>query len=268
MTEEAPEKESVAAPQEEVPETENPPPAEEAEEKAPPPIFLSISPDAKPIEMESLCMQCMENGMTTMLLTRIPFFREIMISRFECPHCGYSDRRVDFAGTYPPKGVHYELTVSSPEDLCRRTVKSRHGVVKIPELDFEIPGETQGDSISTVEGVLDQAVRGLLTAPQTPEMQRFLEDLKQCAKGLVQFTFTMDDPSGNSFIENPLAPKPDPSMKVSFYKRTKEQTEAIGLMASPPGPNIELDADSEEHINSVFAEDSRVMTVPTPCPVC
>ena len=42
------------------------------------PIFLDISPNTLPTEMESLCMNCMEEGKTTMLLTKIPFFREVI----------------------------------------------------------------------------------------------------------------------------------------------------------------------------------------------
>ena len=128
--------------------------------------------------------------------------------------------------------------------------------------------QTQGDSISTVEGVIDQAIKGLKTVEANPKLTEFIELLTQCQKGLVQFTFVMDDPSGNSFIENPIAPKPDPSLKVDFYKRSKEQMEAIGLVPDPTSPNITLDTESEEHINSVFAEDTSVMTFPTACPVC
>ena len=128
-----------------------------SEDKNPPPIFLDISPNAKPVQMESLCMNCMKNGTTTLLLTKIPFFREVMISRFECPHCHFQNNSIQFAGEYPAKGVHYELHVTSPEDLNRRIVKSCHSIIKVPEIDLEIPGPTQGDSISTIEGVLEQA---------------------------------------------------------------------------------------------------------------
>lgn len=42
------------------------------------------------------------------------------------------------------------------------------------------------------------------------------------------FEFTLDDPSGNSFIENPYAPQSDPGIKVEYYERTKEMTESMG----------------------------------------
>ncbi|KAH0794698.1 zinc finger protein [Histomonas meleagridis] len=217
--------------------------------------------------MESLCMNCMKNGTSTLLLTKIPFFREVMISRFECPHCNFQNNSVQFAGEYPAKGVHYELHVKSPEDLNRRIVKSCHGVIKVPAIDLEIPGPTQGDSISTIEGVLEQTYEGLKTSEQTPALVEFLDNLQQCVKGLVQFDLILDDPSGNSFIENPLAPQKDPNLSVRFYKRTPEQAEAIGLMTKPQTDNFELD--DGERIDSVFAQgDNEVMSFDTECPVC
>jgi zinc finger protein len=237
------------------------------DEESPPPLFLDISPNSLPHELESLCMNCHENGMTTLLLTKIPFFREVMISRFECPHCGYSDRGVQFAGEFPAKGVRYHLHVVSPQDLNRRVIKSGFGVVQVPAINLEIPGPTQADSISTVEGVLEQAYNGLRAAPQSAQLGEFLDNLFQCMKGLVQFDFILDDPSGNSFIENPHGPKADPGLSVTFYKRSPEQTEAIGLVPTPPTRGFELD--SGERIESAFSEaDSQVRTFPTDCPVC
>lgn len=42
--------------------------------------------------------------------------------------------------------------------------------------------------------------------------------------------FQVDDPSGNSFVENPQAPKEDPQLKRTQYKRTKEQNAALGIL--------------------------------------
>lgn len=62
------------------------------------------------------------------------------------------------------------------------------------------------------------------------KLQQFiqkLDDLKNFKLG--QFEIILDDPSGDSFIENPLEPKKDPNMTVAFYKRTKEQNEMVGI---------------------------------------
>lgn len=231
-----------------------------------PPLFLDIGPNTKPVEMESLCMNCMKTGKTIILLTKIPFFREVMISRFECPHCYYTNNSIQFAGEFPAKGVHFELHVKSPEDMNRRIVKSCNCVIRVPAINLEIPGPTQGDSISTIEGILEQTYIGLMTAEQTPQLVEFLDNLQQCAKGLVQFDFIIDDPSGNSFIENPIAPKKDPNLDVTFYDRTPEQSEAIGLVAKPQPDDFTVD--DSEHIDSVFGKNAEVATFPTVCPVC
>ena len=45
----------------------------------------------------------------------------------------------------------------------------------------------------------------------------------------MEFTIVVDDPAGNSYIENPNAPLEDPLLKITHYKRTDEQNFAIGL---------------------------------------
>ena len=42
----------------------------------------------------------------------------------------------------------------------------------------------------------------------------------------------IDDPSGNSFIENPLAPDNDPLLSVDHYQRTFEQDKQLGVLDS------------------------------------
>lgn len=39
----------------------------------------------------------------------------------------------------------------------------------------------------------------------------------------------LDDPSGNGFIENYLAPDTDPQLKIKLYQRTPEQDAALGI---------------------------------------
>ena len=54
-------------------------------------------------EVESLCMNCHKNGVTRMLLTRIPYFREVIIMSFECPHCGFKNSEIQ------PRNIEYFL---------------------------------------------------------------------------------------------------------------------------------------------------------------
>ena len=45
--------------------------------------------------------------------------------------------------------------------MNRSIVKSEYATIRIPELDFEIPPQTQKGSINTVEGFLQKSVEGL-----------------------------------------------------------------------------------------------------------
>ncbi|KAM9919678.1 hypothetical protein OXX80_012635, partial [Metschnikowia pulcherrima] len=71
-------------------------------------------------EVESLCMNCHENGTTRMLLTKIPFFREIIIMSFECPHCGLKNSEIQPAAQIAEKGSRYIFKIENKEDFNRQ----------------------------------------------------------------------------------------------------------------------------------------------------
>ncbi|KAF4398938.1 hypothetical protein G4B88_023532 [Cannabis sativa] len=108
--------------------------------------------DAPLYQLDSLCMRCHENGTTKFLFTVIPHFRKILLSAFECTHCGERNNEVQFAGEIQPKGCNCRLEVPAgdPKMLDRQVVKSESATIKIPELEFEIPPEAQRGSLSTV----------------------------------------------------------------------------------------------------------------------
>ena len=64
--------------------------------------------------IESYCVSCEENGKTNVLMTRIPFFREVIVMSFLCQHCGFRSSEVQAAGTQP-KGCKFELVVATPK---------------------------------------------------------------------------------------------------------------------------------------------------------
>lgn len=57
--------------------------------------------------------------MTRLLLTKIPFFREIIVSSFSCEHCGWNNTEIQSAGRIQDQGVRYSLNVRAPEDMNR-----------------------------------------------------------------------------------------------------------------------------------------------------
>ncbi|RVX02733.1 Zinc finger protein ZPR1-like [Vitis vinifera] len=137
---------------------------------------------------------------------------------------------------------------------------------KIPELDFEIPPEAQRGSLSTVEGILTKAVDDLQALQeerkkvdsQTAEaIDQFLLKLKACATGDSSFTFNLDDPAGNSFIENPFAPSPDPSLTIKFYKRSPEQQASLGYLVDSSQLGESCDEESIKEVKNTSDQMKR-----------
>uniref|UniRef100_A0A3Q3RJI6 ZPR1 zinc finger n=1 Tax=Mastacembelus armatus TaxID=205130 RepID=A0A3Q3RJI6_9TELE len=90
-------------------------------------VFKDISADDEewqPTEIESLCMNCYQNGTTRLLLTRIPFFKEIIVSSFNCANCAWSNTEIQSAGRIQEQGVCYTLrNVYAPEPDPEMTVE-------------------------------------------------------------------------------------------------------------------------------------------------
>lgn len=154
------------------------------------------------------------------------------MSSFQCENCGYKNTEVQFGGQIADFGVHYELKVISPVHMNRTVVKSEHASIRIPELDLEIPAETQKGSINTLEGFLNKTVEGLQEMQEdrrkydpatAAKIDDFIQRIQEFIEGRrFPFTFILDDPSGNSFIQNPQAPNRDVYMKAEFYPRTHQ----------------------------------------------
>lgn len=98
-------------------------------------------------QIESLCMSCGENassltnyftntivlknynfsslmlipflhlvqGVTRLLLTKIPLFREVILMSFSCPHCHYANSEIQPGGPIQELGVKYSLQTSQKE---------------------------------------------------------------------------------------------------------------------------------------------------------
>uniref|UniRef100_A0A4X2M2M1 Zinc finger protein ZPR1 n=1 Tax=Vombatus ursinus TaxID=29139 RepID=A0A4X2M2M1_VOMUR len=165
-------------------------------------LFHPISAEdeeQQPTEIESLCMNCYGNGMTRLLLTKIPFFKEIIVSSFSCEHCGWSNTEIQSAGRIQEQGVRYALSVRVPEDMNREVVKTDCATARIPELDFEIPAFSQKGALTTVEGLISRAISGLEQdqparrakgETMAGKIDEFIAKLKQLKRVDSPFTFT------------------------------------------------------------------------------
>ncbi|NXC65151.1 ZPR1 protein, partial [Aleadryas rufinucha] len=204
-------------------------------------------------------------GVTRLLLTRIPFFKEIIISSFSCDSCSWSNTEIQSAGRIQEQGVRYTLAITSRQDMNREVVKTDCASARIPELDFEIPAFSQKGVLTTIEGIIDRAVAGLeqdqparraTDKEVARKIDEFIGKLRQLKEVNSPFTFILDDPSGNSFVENPHAPQRDEALVVTHYRRNPQQSAMLGLEVDSKPPDA--------------AEDLRdeVLQFNTNCPEC
>ncbi|KAF2869982.1 ZPR1 zinc-finger domain-containing protein [Massariosphaeria phaeospora] len=239
--------------------------------------------------IESLCVNCEQEGTTRLLLTKIPFFREIVIMSFECPHCHFKNSEVQPAGEIQQRGVKYTFKVDGSVDLSRQIIKSDTATFRIEDIDLEIPpGRGQ---LTNVEGILSMIAQDLEQKQNErkevmPELyekiQGIIETIKQMANGTkLPFTIAMDDPAGNSSIEPSTD---DASGKYSrrHYPRTTEQNNTLGL-----GDNAEeapvTDIRPEYHATQMYPQmpeqsmvnnvdedivENQVYSFPATCPGC
>ena len=65
-----------------------------------------------------------------------------------------------------------------------------------------------------------------------PEISAKIDDMKiltEYKEGKKPFTLILEDVSGNSHVENPHAPDPDPHISVEHFQRTKEQNISLEI---------------------------------------
>jgi zinc finger protein len=199
---------------------------------------------------------------------------------FCCPHCGYQNNEIQ-SQAVQEQGVIYTLHVKHSKELNRQIVKGEGCTIKIPELEFEIPAITSKGSINTLEGFLMQAVEGLaelqpVRRVQDPDVaekiDQFTQKLEKYAKGdVLPFTVIIEDPSGNSFVENPSAPDKDLYLDVARYFRTLDQNHALGFYPEYDPATGELKeikpATETSHDSSSFLQEETLI-IPEKCEAC
>lgn len=222
-------------------------------------------------QIESLCMNCGKNGVTRLLLTAIPYFREIILMSFHCDHCGFQNNEIQAANQVQPKGTRYELRLFDMADFERQVVKSDTATVKFIELDVEVPpGRGQ---LTNIEGLLTTVIDDLESnqdarREQQPEIAAKVQDIIDKGRAMLAgqtfpFRVAIDDPAGNSFIA------PDPRDGVGKwekreYFRTAEQNEMLGLADTRTATGgMTTGFDDDEN-----AVTEQVYQFPSHCPGC
>ena len=234
-------------------------------------------------EIESLCMECHKQGITRLLPTYIPYFREVIVMSFSCPHCGNRNSEVQMAGEIQPKGCIYTVHVTTKQDMNRQIVKSEFCSVTVPELQLQIPARR--GQITTIEGILQDTVRDLemgqpVRKHMQPDVYEKIEALCERIRGLLgeeadvshpvqPFKVMLDDPSGNSFVEYTGSIESsggaDAKWSKRDYPRTKEQNVALGLMgdaAAENGGGFSKDEGETEF------ENEEIYSFPGTCSSC
>ena len=103
-------------------------------------------------EIESLCMNCHATGRTRLLLTRIPYYKEVILSSFECDTCHFKNNDIQPAQRVEKYGVLLNVHIINSTDLNRQFVKSAYGTIRIKELDFEQASRSENGVLTTIEG--------------------------------------------------------------------------------------------------------------------
>ncbi|KAG9397117.1 ZPR1 zinc-finger domain [Carpediemonas membranifera] len=235
-------------------------------------------------EVESMCPSCHKNGLTRMLMVKVPYFKEVIVVSFDCPHCNEHNTSVQPAATIAATGSNFLLKVTCKQDLQRRIVKSDAALFQILEVEFEIPANVQPGQFTTLEGIIMQAITNLemlqpdrkTHAPEQYEaINAFLEKMRGLLTDEPNFTVILDDPTGNSFIENPHAPSKDPNLTHTPYARSDDQNLALGLnlaqeRAMAPGNKAAaiMNNDAAENLAEKFTTAGDIMELPSICPSC
>ncbi|PVU95282.1 hypothetical protein BB561_001931 [Smittium simulii] len=216
-------------------------------------LFADINEEAPVTIVESLCMNCHKNGTTRLMLTRVPHFSDIILSSFECPHCGFKDNQVQSAAAAAELGQEWGLSASDPKDMSRQIVMAAHATVKFPQIELELPPSAK-TRLTTLEGLLS----GIIEDLQQDQPQRFeqnknsfniigniIQKLVGFSNCELPFSLIIDDPSGNSYIESLTPPNLDEKLSKKFYKRTKQHDILLGFAAPEEEPQDEAQQEPE-----------------------
>lgn len=156
-----------------------------------------------------------------------------------CDSCGHRTNEVKSGGAIEPQGTRITLRITDPSDMTRDILKSETCSVEIPELEFELGMGALGGKFTTLEGLLKD-IRDLVernpftlgdssTPSKKEKLQEFVGRLQEIIEGKTKAHFIMDDPAGNSYLQNVYAPEEDPELRVERYERTFEQNEELGI---------------------------------------
>ncbi|XP_017885590.1 zinc finger protein ZPR1-like [Ceratina calcarata] len=250
----------------------------ELPKEKPKPIFRDLTaedPEPEATEIESLCLNCGKNGITRLLLTKIPHYKDVVVMSFDCEHCGHQNNEIQNSGKIAEKGVRIILQVKTSRDLNRQVVKSDYTSVKIPSLDFEIPSRSQKGEVTTIEGIIERTITGLEQdqpdrrkkhPDAAAQIDKFVEKLRELKSLKESFIMTFEDISGECYVENPKAPLRDEECTTMRFKRTAEQDHMLGIYSENTDDTLLKPIKEGEY--TLEEIEGEVLSFRTNCPEC
>lgn len=189
---------------------------------------------------------------------------------FYCEHCHFKNTEVQPAGEIQIQGSRYTFTADKEADLQRQIVKSDTAVLRIEDLDIEIPPGR--GRLTNVEGVVadimkdlsyGQAERKEVDLEVFEKVQKVIDSLAKLIEE-ARLALTLDDPAGNSWIE-PASGESEGKDKYSHvqYNRTPEQTSALGLAVQ-----AEVVPQIDGGMEDVDILEGQTYELPVHCPGC
>uniref|UniRef100_A0A0N4Z1B5 Zinc finger protein ZPR1 n=1 Tax=Parastrongyloides trichosuri TaxID=131310 RepID=A0A0N4Z1B5_PARTI len=242
-------------------------------------VFKDLSADDDqqvPYEIESFCFNCHKNGVTKLMCTRIPFYKQVIVMSFRCEHCGFSNNEIQSGEKVQEFGTEIVLKVKEMDDLNRQVVKSEFAQIEIPELDLEIPPKSQPGEITTVEGILGRVKEGLeqnqvLRRVEHPDdakrIDDFIEKLETYRQLKAPWTLKLKDASGNCYIQNPNPLHVDPRCITSHYYRNLADRKLLGF-ADDDDEEDDISKDPDTQWKSFEDVKQEILHFPTTCPNC
>jgi len=190
------------------------------------------------LEFPSNCSNCQTPAPVRMKVINIPHFKEVVIMALSCESCGFKSNEVKPGGAMEPLGMKIKFEMTDPTDLTRDVLTSETCCFSIPEFEIEINSMSMGGKFTTLEGLLVN-VREQIgkinpfafgdSSEKENTIKGLVEKLDKIISGEVYTTILLDDPIGNSYLQNLYAPDEDPNMTIEKYERTPEQDAELGI---------------------------------------
>uniref|UniRef100_A0AC35TSL7 Zinc finger protein ZPR1 n=1 Tax=Rhabditophanes sp. KR3021 TaxID=114890 RepID=A0AC35TSL7_9BILA len=242
-------------------------------------VFADLNPDDEeqiPYEIESLCMNCYDNGITRLMCIRIPYYKQVILMSFFCEHCNFKNNEIQSGEKCQEFGTEVVLNVKTAVDLNRQLIKSEYATLSIPELDLEVPAKSQPGEVTTVEGVLERVKQGLMQNQvkrriEEPEaaaqIEEFIERMNKYKRAEVPWTLKLRDVSGNCHIQNPDPMHVDPQCIISHFYRNLADRKLLGF-ADDNDEEDDISKDPDTQWKSFEDVKQEVLRFATNCPNC